>query len=379
MIPLVDLKAQYHSIKPEIDAAITRVLESTQFVLGSEVAAFEEEFAAYCQTKHAIGVNSGTSALHLALLAAGIGPGDEVITVPFTFVATVAAIVYTGARPVFVDIEPRSFTMDVNQIEAAITPRTKAILPVHLYGQPADMDPILEIARRHGLVVIEDAAQAHGAEYFSKTTGEVGKWRRVGSIGDLGCFSFYPSKNLGAYGEGGAVLTNNPEYARAIRMLRDWGAEHKYQHVLKGYNYRLEGIQGAILRVKLCHLEAWTKARRAHAARYNELLAGSGVLTPEELPYARHVYYIYTIRTPHREALQQALSAQGVQTGIHYPIPVHLQPAHSDLGYREGDFPCAERAAHDVLSLPMFAEMTANQIAAVVEGIGKAGAEEHAA
>jgi dTDP-4-amino-4,6-dideoxygalactose transaminase len=291
MIPFVDLKAQYRSIKPEIDEAVARVLESGHFALGPEVAAFEEEFAAYCQAKHAIGVNSGTSALHLALLAAGIGPGDEVITVPHTFVATVAAIHYTGARTVFVDIDPRSFTMDPALIEAAITPRTKAILPVHLYGQMADMDSILEIARKHKLLVIEDAAQAHGAEY---------RGRRAGSLGDLGCFSFYPGKNLGAYGEGGMVVTNNPEYTRTVRMLRDWGAETKYEHMLKGYNYRLEGMQGAILRVKLRHLEAWTEARRAHATFYDELLTGSGVKTPEAMPYARHVYHIYAVRTAQR-------------------------------------------------------------------------------
>jgi dTDP-4-amino-4,6-dideoxygalactose transaminase len=358
------LKAQYRSIKPEIDAAIARVLESSQFVLGEEVAAFEVEFAAYCQAQHAIGVNSGTSALHLALLAAGVGPGDEVITVPFTFVATAAAIVYTGARPVFVDIEPRTFTMDVSQIERAITPATKAILPVHLYGQPADMDPILEIGRRHGLAVIEDAAQAHGAEY---------KGRRVGSLGDLGCFSFYPGKNLGAYGEGGAVVTNNAGYARTIRMLRDWGAERKYQHVLKGYNYRLEGIQGAVLRVKLRHLEAWTEARRAHAARYDRLLAGHGVPTPEAVSYSRHVYHIYAIRTETRDSLQQMLHDQGIQTGIHYPIPVHLLPAYADLGHGPGDFPCSESAANEVLSLPMFAELNDDHIetvaAAVREGL----------
>jgi dTDP-4-amino-4,6-dideoxygalactose transaminase len=364
MIPLVDLKAQYHCIKDEIDAAITRVLESSQFVLGDEVAAFEEEFAAYCGARYGIAVNSGTSALHLALLAAGIGPGDEVITVPFTFVATVAAICYTGARPVFVDIEPRSYTMDVSQLEGTITEQAKAILPVHLYGQPADMDPILEIARRYGLVVIEDAAQAHGAEY---------KGCRVGGIGELGCFSFYPSKNLGAYGEGGMVVTNNPEYARIIRMLRDWGQEHKYYHVLKGYNYRMEGMQGAILRVKLRHLEAWTEARRAHAARYNELLTGSGVQTSTVMPYSRHVYYIYAVRMPQRDALQRALHAQGIQTGIHYPIPVHLQEAHADLGYQFGDFPCSEQVAGEVLSLPMYAEISDAQIetvsTAVREGV----------
>ena len=252
-VPYLDLKAQYQSIKPEIDAAISRVLESCQFVLGSEVAGFEKDFAKYCGISECIALNSGTSALHLALLAAGVGPGDEVITVPFTFVASVAAILYAGARPVLVDIEPRSFNMDPSVVEDAITPRTKAILPVHLYGQPADMDPIMDIARRHGLLVIEDAAQAHGAKY---------KGRAVGSIGDMACFSFYPGKNLGAYGEGGAVTTNNPEYTRKIRMLRDWGQSRKYHHVLRGYNYRMEAFQGAVLGVKLRHLDRWTEARR---------------------------------------------------------------------------------------------------------------------
>ncbi|PPK75693.1 dTDP-4-amino-4,6-dideoxygalactose transaminase [Methylobacter tundripaludum] len=360
MIPFVDLKAQYTGIKDEVNAAILGVLDTCQFTLGSEVAAFEEEFATYSQAQYGIGVNTGTSALHLALLAAGIGPGDEVITVPFTFVATVAAIYYTGATPVFVDIDPRTFTIDVKAIEAAITDKTKAILPVHLYGQPADMDPILDIAKRHGLVVIEDAAQAHGAEY---------KGKRVGSIGDMGCFSFYPGKNLGAYGEGGMVVTSNPEYTRTIRMLRDWGAEQKYQHVLKGYNFRLEGIQGAVLRVKLRHLEAWTEARRAAAAHYNELMSDSGVATPEAMPYARHVYHIYAIRTQQRSEWQQALQDKGIQTGIHYPIPVHLLPAYADLGYTQGDFPHSEQAANEVLSLPMFAELSPAQCKEVSKAV----------
>jgi len=360
MIPFVDLKAQYTGIKDEVNAAILGVLDTCQFTLGSEVAAFEEEFATYTQAQYGIGVNTGTSALHLALLAAGIGPGDEVITVPFTFVATVAAIYYTGATPVFVDIDPRTFTIDVKAIEAAITDKTKAILPVHLYGQPADMDPILDIAKRHGLVVIEDAAQAHGAEY---------KGKRVGSIGDMGCFSFYPGKNLGAYGEGGMVVTSNPEYTRTIRMLRDWGAEQKYQHVLKGYNFRLEGIQGAVLRVKLRHLEAWTEARRAAAAHYNELMSDSGVATPEAMPYARHVYHIYAIRTQQRSEWQQALQDKGIQTGIHYPIPVHLLPAYADLGYTKGDFPHSEQAANEVLSLPMFAELSPAQCKEVSKAV----------
>jgi dTDP-4-amino-4,6-dideoxygalactose transaminase len=360
MIPFVDLKAQYRTIKPEIRQAIDEVLESQHFVLGPQVKAFEHEFAAYTSSQYAIGVNTGTSALHLALLAAGVGPGDEVITVPFTFVASVASIVYTGARPVLVDIDPLSYTIDPARIEAAITPRTKAILPVHLYGRPADMDPILAIAHRHGLLVIEDAAQAHGAEY---------RGRRAGSLGDLGCFSFYPGKNLGAYGEGGAVTTNNPEFARAVRMLRDWGAETKYNHILKGYNFRLEEIQAAVLRVKLRHVQAWTTARRAHARRYSALLAGTPVVTPREMDDARHVYHIYAIRSNDRAGLQQSLTAAGVQTGIHYPIPVHLLPAHADLGYAPGDFPHSERAAAEVLSLPMYAELAAEQLQAVADAL----------
>ncbi|MBA3590000.1 DegT/DnrJ/EryC1/StrS aminotransferase family protein [Methylibium sp.] len=360
MIPFVDLKAQYQSVKEEVNAAIQGVLDSCQFTLGSEVLAFEQEFAAYCQAKQGIGVNTGTSALHLALLAAGVGRGDEVITVPFTFMATVSAIDYTGAKPVFVDIDPVSFTMDAKALEAAITDKTKAIIPVHLYGQPADMDPILEVAKRHGLLVIEDACQAHGAEY---------KGRRAGSMGDMSCFSFYPGKNLGAYGEGGMVVTDNPDYARTIRMLRDWGAEKKYHHVLKGYNFRLEGIQGAVLRVKLRRLEAWTEARRGAAAHYDRLLSDSGIATPKAMPYNRHVYHIYAIRTAHRQAWQEALLAQGIQTGIHYPTPIHLLPAFADLGYREGQFPHSERAAKEVLSLPMFAELTQDQCEEVARAV----------
>ncbi len=348
MIPFVDLRAQYRAIKSEIANAIDTVLDSGQFVLGTEVREFEREFAAYCETDYAVGVSNGTSALHLALLAAGIGPGDEVITVPFTFVATVAAIIYTGARPVLVDIDPATFTIDTNLIERAITPQTRAILPVHLYGQPADMDPILEIAARHGLVVIEDAAQAHGAEY---------KGRRAGSIGDLGCFSFYPGKNLGAYGEGGAITTNSTQLARSIAMLRDWGSERKYEHRLKGFNFRLEELQAAILRVKLRHLEQWTDARRAHAAQYDAELADGSVQEPNQMPWARHVYHIYAVRTSRRRAAQHAFQARGIHYGIHYPIPVHLQEAYADLGYRAGDFPQAERAATEVLSLPLYPEL----------------------
>src|SRR6201998_780353 len=334
-VPYLDLRAQYQSIKPEIDAAIQRVLDSCAFVLGPEVASFEQDFAAYSGASECIAVNSGTSALHLALLAAGMGSGDEVITVPFTFVASVAAVLYAGAKPVLVDIDPHTFTIDPAAIEAAITPRTKAIWPVHLYGHPADMDPIMEVARRHNLVVIEDAAQAHGAKY---------KGRPVGSIGDMACFSFYPGKNLGAYGEGGAVTSSNAEYARAVRTLRDWGQDRKYHHVLRGFNYRMEGFQGAILRVKLRHLDSWTEARRALVNKYNQLLADSGMELPKQMPCARHVYHAYTVRTKEREVVQAALEKEGIQTGIHYPIPVHLQPAFADLGYVRGSFPHSEKA-----------------------------------
>ena len=366
-VPYLDLKAQYQSIKPEIDAAIARVLDSCQFVLGPEVAGFEQDFAAYCSSAECIALNSGTSALHLALLAAGVGPGDEVITVPFTFVASVAAVVYAGARPVLVDIDPRSFTIDPSAIEAAITPRTKVILPVHLYGQAADMDPIMEIARRHGLVVIEDAAQAHGAQY---------KGRPVGSIGDMACFSFYPGKNLGAYGEGGAVTTGNAEYANTIHMLRDWGQDRKYHHLLRGYNYRMEGFQGAILRVKLRHLDKWTEARRAVVNHYNLLLTDCDIETPKEMPWGRHVYHVYTLRSDDRDGLQAALQAEGIQTGIHYPVPVHLQPAYADLGYKPGAFPQSEAAAKQVLSLPLYPELPFHSVAQVVEVVKKAVANK---
>ncbi|KPV51458.1 erythromycin biosynthesis sensory transduction protein eryC1 [Kouleothrix aurantiaca] len=348
MIPFVDLKTQYQTIKDEINSAVIGVLESSQFVLGTSVAAFEEQFAAYCGAAHAMGVSTGTSALHLALLAAGIGPGDEVITTPFTFIATASAIDYTGAKPVFVDIDPVSLTIDPALIEAAITPRTKAILPVHLYGQPADMDPIIAIARKHHLLVIEDAAQAHGAEYHD---------RRVGGIGDMACFSFYPGKNLGAYGEGGAVTSNNPEFARRVRMLRDWGTERRYYHDLKGFNYRMEGIQGAVLGVKMRYIEDWTEARRQHAARYDALLPKNKVLLPQAITCRRHVYHIYAVRHAQRDGLQSYLHDCGVATGIHYPIPVHLQRAFAELGYKAGDFPYAEQAANEVLSLPMFPEL----------------------
>ena len=363
MVPFLDLKTQYHGIKSEIDAAVLAVLESTQYVLGQYVSDFEKAFAKYSGAAEGIAVNSGTSALHVALLAAGIGEGDEVITTPFTFVATIAAIEYARAKPVLVDIDPANFNIDPARIERAITPRTRAIIPVHLYGQPADMDPILTVARRHQLVVIEDAAQAHGAEY---------KGRRAGSIGEMACFSFYPGKNLGAYGEGGLVTTSNPEFARKLRMLRDWGAERKYHHEIRGFNFRMEGIQGAVLGVKLRHLETWTEARRRHAKKYVDLFSGTGVHPPAEMPYARHVYHVFTLRVAERERMQAELNAAGIATGIHYPIPVHLQPAYSDLGYKAGDLPNAEAAAREVLSLPLFPEMTDAQLQEVAGAVRKA-------
>jgi dTDP-4-amino-4,6-dideoxygalactose transaminase len=360
VIPFVDLRAQYREIQEEVTEAVARVLENASYVLGSEVESFESEFADYCGAAQGIAVNSGTSALHLALLAAGVGPGDEVITVPFTFIATAAAIRYVGATPVFVDIDPVSYTLDPAQLEAAITARTTALIPVHLYGHPADMDPILEIARRRDLAVIEDAAQAHGSEY---------KGRPTGGLGDFGCFSFYPTKNLGACGEGGILVTSDPERAGHVRMLRDWGQTRKHRHEHLGFNYRMDGIQGAILRIKLRRLERWTEMRRAHAARYDKELADSGVGTPVEMPWARHVYHAYTVRSPHRDVLREALADRAIQSAIHYPVPVHLQPLFADLGCGPGAFPNAEAAAHEVLCLPIFPELPADapeQVAACI-------------
>ncbi len=363
MIPFVDFRDQYHSIKPEIDAAIARVLESGQFILGEEVAAFEREFADYCGVAHAAALNSGTSALHLALLAADVGPGDEVITVPFTFVATAATIVYVGATPVFVDVDDRSLTMDPEAVAAAITPRTKAIVPVHLYGQPADMDPIRAVAAEHGLIVIEDAAQAHGARY---------RGVRVGGLGDLACFSFYPTKNLGAYGEGGIVVTNDVACAERVRLLRDWGQARKYEHTIHAFNMRMEALQGAILRVKLRHLPEWTAARRRIAAEYGRALDGCGARLPVEMDYGTHVYHQYTLRVGDRAAFQESLRDAGVPTALHYPVPVHLQPAYGYLGYAPGSFPVAERAARETVSLPMYPELTNEQVQHVAASVRRA-------
>jgi len=362
MIPFLDLPTEYRELKTEIDTAVARVLESGHYVLGSEVESFEQEFARYSQVQHAVAVNSGTSALHLALLAAGVGPGDEVITTPFTFYATAAAIHYVGATPVYVDIDPATFNIDARRLEAAITEKTRAILPVHLYGQPADMDPMIELARSHELTVIEDAAQAHGAEY---------KGRRVGGIGDLGCFSFYPTKNLGAAGEGGMVTTNNPEYARKLRLLRNWGEERRYHPVIKAYNYRLPALQAAILRVKLQRLEYWVEVRRRLAAEYDRLLKDSSITAPAVSADVRHVYCLYTIGSEHRDELQRELAAAGIQTAVHYPEPIHLMPAYADARYKAGDLPVAEASARTVLSIPLYPQMSLEHVQRVAAEFSK--------
>lgn len=357
MIPFFDLKRQYGEIRVEVDEAVACVLESGWFILGQEVAAFEEEFAVYCGLSHGIGVGSGTEALHLTLLGCGVGPGDEIITVPHTAVATVAAIELAGARPVFVDIDPASYTIAPDQLESRITARTRAIVPVHLYGQAADLDPILEIAQRHGLTVVEDCAQAHGAEYKS---------RRVGAFGRVACFSFYPTKNLGAYGDGGMVVTDDAALAQKVRLLRLYGWEKRYVSSVRGLNSRLDELQAAILRVKLRHFDEWNKARRARAQLYDELLAGSGVAAPTEMDYGRHVYHLYVVRCPHRDELKDHLAEHRVGTAIHYPVPIHLQEAYRDLGYRWGDFPVTEACADEVLSLPMYPELREDEVREIV-------------
>ncbi len=357
-IPFFDLKQQYHSIKSEVDAAILGVLENTSFVLGPAVQKFETDFAKYCEVKHCVGVSSGTSALQLALLASGVKDGDEVITVGATFVATVASVTYINAIPVLIDVDEERRTLDPSLIEAAITNKTKAILPVHLYGMPADMEPIVDIATRHGLVVIEDAAQAHGAKYHGKA---------IGSIGLCGCFSFYPGKNLGAYGEGGAVTTNDDEVARTLRMLRDWGAEKKYHHELRGFNMRLEGIQGAVLGVKLPHLDAWNGRRNEIAAKYNDALAGHQYIkAPGTFDDTRSVYHIYGVEVENRLNFMEYLTDRRIGNSIHYPYPVHMLEAYSDLGYSRGDLPVSEKIFASIVSLPMFPEMTDSMVDEVI-------------
>lgn len=359
-VPFVDLGAQYAAITPEIDQATKKILCNTDFILGQDVGLFEEEFATYCEARYAVGVDSGTSALELLLRAYEIGPGDEVITAANTFIATAFAISYAGATPVLVDIDSDTYNIDVSQLEDAITPRTRAIMPVHLYGQPADMDPIMEIASRHDLVVIEDACQAHGARY---------KGRRAGSIGHAAAFSFYPAKNLGAYGDGGLAVTNDEQIAKTLRMLRDYGQNKKYHHIVRGYNHRLDTLQAAVLRVKLPYLDTWNAARRQHAGLYNELFAGSPIVTPIKASYAEPVHHLYVIRINNRDKLQAYLKTKGIATGIHYPVPIHLQPAYQDLDYQPGDFPVSECYAKQILSLPMYSELTSRSIEHVTQAI----------
>ena len=363
-IPLVDLKAQYRSIRTDVDSAIQRVLEHTGFIMGEEVDAFERAFARYVGVKQAAGVASGTSAIHLALLACGVGPGDEVITTAHTFAATAEAISHTGARPVFVDIDPTTYTIDPNQVEDAIGPRTRALLPVHLYGHPADMDALEDIARRRDLWLIEDAAQAHGAEH---------RGRRCGSIGHLNCFSFYPGKNLGAYGDAGAVTGDDPVLVTRVRQLRAHGRlTAKYEHEEIGYGERLDALQAAILAAKLPYLDSWVEARRGHADRYNKLLTDCDVVRPIEAAEARHAYHLYVIRTASRDAVLQRLKARGIGAGIHYPIPVHRQPAYQKHGYADVSLPITEQAAREVLSLPMYPELEEADIDAVATALREA-------
>jgi dTDP-4-amino-4,6-dideoxygalactose transaminase len=368
-IPLVDLKAQYDSLKSEIDKAIAGVIEGTQFILGSEVRAFEAETASYCQTKYAVGVASGTDALQLAVLACGIKPGDEVITTPFTFIATAETVAKCGAVPVFIDIDPKTYNIDPGKIKAKITKKTRAILPVHLYGQPADMDPILELAAKYNLKVIEDCAQALGSKYKSK---------KVGSMGDAGCLSFFPSKVLGAYGDGGMVVTNNPEVAEKVTQLRNHGSTRKYFYDMAGFNSRLDELQAAILRVKLRHLDEWLEVRRLKASLFSRLLGRiEGVEPPYEAPYGYHVFNYYTIRLNNarfnRDKLQEYLRGQGVATAIYYPLSLHLQGVYQSLGYKAGDFPESEKAQEVVLSLPIYPELHDDEIEKIARLVDSAG------
>jgi dTDP-4-amino-4,6-dideoxygalactose transaminase len=362
-VPLVDLGAQFQPLRGEIMRAIEDVFDSMHLFLGPRLHAFEEEFAAYCGARYCVGVGNGTDALHLSLRAAGVERGDEVITVAHTFFATAEAIVMAGATPVFVDIDPETYLMDVSQVEQRLSPRTRAIMPVHLYGQMVDMDPLMALAARHNLVVIEDAAEAHGAEY---------RGRRAGSIGHLGCFSFYYSKNLGAYGEAGAVTTSDPELARRLVLLRDHGSEERYHHLEFGFNSRMDEIQAAALGVKLRYLDEWNARRREHAATYARVLADSGLSLPCVAPDRRHIWYVYVVRSPRRDALRQALADHDIGTGIHFPIPIHLQPASRALGYSEGHLPNTERVAREVLSLPMYAELSEAQMEWVAAAIQRA-------
>jgi len=368
MVPFIDLKRQYKRIKEEILSATQRVYEKGRFILGEEVSAFEKEFSHYCGVRYGVGVGSGTDALYLALKVAGIGEGDEVVTVANSFVATALAISFTGAKPLFVDIDPKTYTMDPNHLELLLKRqkakdsgrKIKAILPVHLYGHPAEMDSIMEIADRYDLIVIEDACQAHGAKYGKK---------KVGSFGAMGCFSFYPTKNLGGYGDGGMVVTDHKKYDQNLRLLRCYGERKKYEHILKGHNSRLDEIQAAILRVKLKYLDQWNKERRGKARLYTKMLSSLGVVCPSEKKGVRHVFHLYTIKTRKRDSLQAFLKKRGIETLIHYPIPIPLQKAYRELGYRRRDFPLTNQWSRKILSLPFFPEMKDSEIEEVTEGI----------
>ena len=359
-VPYLDLHAQMRPLRKEIDIAIARTLDNCSFCLGPDVVQFEKDFARFCGAQHGIAFNSGTSALHVALLLLKVGPGDEVITTPTTFVATSWAISYVGAKPVYVDVDDATFNLDPKQVERAITPRTKAVMPVHLYGHPADLEPLLKICRHHHLPLLEDACQAHGAKYRGQT---------VGTFGALAGFSFYPGKNLGAYGEGGALVTNDAAFAARARALREHGSTQRYYHDEVGYNYRMEGIQGAVLGVKLKHLDTWTRERRRVAHRYHELLAQTPLQLAREAEYAESAYHLYVVRHARRDALKQYLEANQVGCALHYPLPLHLQKCYADLGYKQGDFPIAEKAARECLSLPIYPEMTEPQIQRVAEVI----------
>jgi len=359
-IPYLDLTAQMRPLRKEIDEAIAKTLDHCSFCLGPDVAQFEKDFAAFCGVKHAIGFNSGTSALHVALRLLNIGPGDEVITTPSTFVATSWAISYVGAQPVYVDVDEKTHTLNPKLVEQAITRRTKAIMPVHLYGHPCDLNPLLKICRKHKLALVEDAAQAHGAKYNGKV---------VGTFGDLAGFSFYPGKNLGAYGEGGALVTNNDAFAARARALREHGSTVRYYHDEVGYNYRMEGIQGAVLGVKLKHLDHWTQARRRAAHRYHELLADTPLQLPIEADFAESAYHLYVVHHARRDELKSYLESRKIGCALHYPVPLHLQKCYASLGYREGDFPVSEKGARECLSLPIYPEMTDAQITRVASAI----------
>jgi dTDP-4-amino-4,6-dideoxygalactose transaminase len=360
-VPFLDLHAQMATIRPEVNAAVARVLDNCHFILGEEVSAFEEEFAAYCQARECVGLDSGISALELGLRAAGVGPGDEVLTVAHTFIATVSAISFSGATPVLVDVDPDTYLMDPASVEAALTPRTKAIVPVHLYTQTVDMDPLMDIARRHNLFVLEDACQAHGARY---------KGRRAGSIGHAAAFSFYPGKNLGAAGDGGALTTSDPELASRVRMLRNYGQHVKYHHDMLAFNRRLDSLQAAILRVKLPHLDAWNAARRGVAEQYATRLAGLPIALPRVAAHNEPIWHLYVVRASERDELAHRLEARGIGTGMHYPVPIHHQKAYPALAGLS--FPVSEWVAAQCLSLPLYAEMTAGQIAEVAEALAAA-------